>query len=144
MRLEDCFELGLLKKILPDTEKAKRSLESAKRRLSVAEKAFNSKIYEDAIVDAYTAMFHAGRALLFKDGIKERSHYGLYVYLKEVYKEKLEPRFINELNTLRLERHEILYGLEEIEVKESEALETISTAKDFINAVEKLLKRRSN
>lgn len=141
MRLEDCFELGLLKKILPDLEKAKRSLEAAKRRLKIAEKAFNARIYEDAVVDAYTAMFHAGRALLFKDGIKERSHYGLYIYIKEVYKEKLEPRFINELNTLRLERHEILYGLEETRVEESQALETISISKDFIEATEKLLKK---
>jgi len=30
------------------------------------------------ILAAYTAMFHAARAVLYKDGIQEKSHYATY------------------------------------------------------------------
>lgn len=140
MDLKECFEKELLRKETPDIEKAKRSIEIAKRKLENANKALNAEIFEDAIIDAYTSMFHASRAILFKDGIKERSHYALYVYLKEKYKDGLEPRFINELNSLRMERHELMYGLEKApEIEETEATAVILTAGDFIKAVEKLL-----
>ena len=138
MKIEECFEKGLLKKDIKDINKAKKSIEIAKHKTEISKKVFDIKIFEDSIVNAYAAMFHAARALLYKDGIKERSHYGLFVYVKEKYKDKLEPRFINELNALRLERHELLYGLEKTEIKEVEAEGAIKIAEDFINAVEKL------
>jgi len=140
MDLKECFEKELLKKDIPDIEKAKKSIEIARHKLENANKALNAQIFEDAVIDAYTSMFHASRAILFKDGIKERSHYAIYVYLKEKYKDKLEPRFLNELNSLRMERHELMYGLEKAsEIKEIEANDVILIAQDFIDAVEKLL-----
>ena len=84
-------------------------------------------------------MFHAGRALLYKDGFSEKSHFGLFVYIKERYGNKLEPRFINELNSLRLERHELLYGLEKPEIKEVEAEDAIKIAEDFIKSIKSLI-----
>ena len=85
-------------------------------------------------------MFHAGRALLFKDGFNEKSHYGLYVYIKEKYKDKLEIRFLNELDALRIGRHEILYSLESTKINKGDVEDVISVAKDFTSAVEKLVK----
>ncbi|OIO63356.1 hypothetical protein AUJ69_01210 [Candidatus Woesearchaeota archaeon CG1_02_47_18] len=87
-------------------------------------------------------MFYAARALLFKDGVIEKSHYGLFLYVKEEYSDKLERRFINELNVLRLERHEISYGLEKPEVTQSEAEDSVRIAVDFIRAVEKIIDTR--
>ena len=129
----------MLKKDIPDIKKAKKAIEIAKHKLEIAERIFDIEIYEEAIINAYSAMFHAGRALLFRDGFKEKSHFGLFVYIKELYQNKIEPRFINELNALRLERHELLYGLEKPEVREVEAEDIIAVDRDFIKAIEKLL-----
>lgn len=62
------------------------------------------------------------------------------VYLREKYQHMLEPRFLHELNSLRLERHEILYSLENLEVTKEEAEHMIALAKDFISAIEAMLK----
>ncbi len=85
-------------------------------------------------------MFHAARALLFKDGHKERSHYALCIYVKERYGTKIEMKYIHELNTLRMQRHDIMYGLEERpEIMEIETESAISVATGFLGAVKKLL-----
>ncbi len=139
MNLKECFEKGLLKKERPDKAKAMKSIEAAKHKLNIAKSTFDAKIYEESIINAYAAMFHAARALLFRDGIVEKSHFGVYVYIKEKYSQKVEARFINELNALRLERHELWYGLEKPEIKEVEAEDVIAVAGDFIKAVEKIL-----
>lgn len=139
MNVQDCFEKELLKKDRPDLVKTKKSLEIAKYKLGRAEKLFSLKIFEEAVTNSYAAMFHSARALLFKDGIKEKSHFALFVYVKEKYSDKLEKRFINELNSLRLERHEINYGLEKIEIEKEEAEDMIKVTKDFIFAVKKII-----
>ncbi len=140
MNIEECFRKELLKKDAPSKEKCKKSIQSAEHKLSIAKRTFDAKIFEETIVNGYASMFHASRALLFLDGIKERSHYGLYVYVKEAYKDKLEPKFIIELNALRLERHELLYGLEKVEISEVEAEDILKIAEDFIKAIEKLVR----
>jgi len=140
MDVNECFEKGLLKEEKPDAAKAKKSIDIAKHKLEIARSTFEAEIYEETIVNAYSAMFHAGRSLLFKDGVSEKSHYALYVYLKEKYSNKIEARFVNELNSLRLERHELQYGLEKIEIKEVEAEDVIAVASDFIKVIEKLIK----
>lgn len=141
MNVEDCFEKGLLKKENPDIEKSQRSIEMSKYKLGLAKRLFDLKIFDETITNSYSAMFHAARALLFKDGIKEKSHYALFLYIKENYANKLERRFINELNALRLARHDIHYGLEKPEVKKVEAEDVIKVTEDFILAVENILKK---
>ncbi len=95
-------------------------------------------ILDMAEVSCYSAMFHAARALLFKDGYREKSHYALYVYLKEKYSGKIEPKFLNELNILRLERHEIFYGLEEQEFDDGSIRRAITLAAAFISQVKRI------
>jgi uncharacterized protein (UPF0332 family) len=142
MNVNECLEKGLLKKDVKSRDKAEKSIEVARHKLSIAKRTFDVNIYEETIINGYAAMFHAGRAILFRDGLVEKSHYGLYVYIKERYGEKIEPRFINELNSLRLERHELLYGLEKVEIKEAEAEDIIRIAEDFVKAVEALISKK--
>lgn len=139
MRLKECFEKGLLRKSAPDKRKALRSVQVAKNKMREAERLFGADFWNQTILAVYTAMFHAARALLYKDGIKERSHYGLYVYLREKYRDRLEFRFINELNVLREERHELMYGLEVEKHGEEEAQGLLKVCGAFIKAVEKLV-----
>ena len=65
MNVQQCFEEGLLKKSSPDKEKAVRSLEKADEKLSLASEELNAGFSESAVLTAYTAMFHASRALLY-------------------------------------------------------------------------------
>jgi uncharacterized protein (UPF0332 family) len=139
MNIKDCFENGLLRKDIKDLVRARKSIEVAKHKLDIAQHTFDADIFEEALINSYAAMFHAARALLFRDGIVEKSHFGLYVYLKEKYSQKIEPRFLNELNNLRLERHELMYGLEKMQVSEADAVSIIKTAEQFIKSAEKLL-----
>ena len=140
MNIEQCLEQGLLAKTKPDPEKAKSSIEMAQHKLRLAEAEFEHRLFESATISAYTAMFHSGRALLFRDGFKERSHFAVYIYTSEKYSNKIERKYLSELNSLRLQRHDLMYGLEKnIEVQESDADTTIKMAEGFLQAIQKIL-----
>ena len=137
--VKDCFEFRLLRKINPDNEKSKKSLEIAENRLENGKKALNYKMYRYVILEAYMAMFHASRSLLYRDGIQEKSHYAISIYLKEKYKDKIPLYILNYLNIHRTERHEAMYGLEYDPDKE-DAIKALDDAKTFIKEVKKVLK----
>jgi len=140
LNIEDCLEEGLLKKVPPNKDKAIKSLEKSKHLLELAESELNNGFYESAIVSAYMSVFHAARAILFRDGFKERSHYALYVYISEKYEGKIEKWLINELNALRLQRHELMYDIEKsVEVLEEDANTALNIAKEFLKSVKKIL-----
>lgn len=140
MNVEHCINEGLLVKGKSDTEKAKMSLQMAEHKIELAEKEFEHEIFENAIISAYTSMFHSARALLFRDGFKERSHFAIFVYVNEKYSSKIERKYINELQALRMQRHELMYGLGKgPEIEESEAGSAIKAAKGFLESVGKMV-----
>ncbi len=142
MNLDECFAEGLLKKSRPDLEKAKLSLKIARKNLNDAEGQLKMGMYGWALIAAYTSMFHAARALLYKDGVKERSHYCVSTYLKEKYAGVIEAKYLHELNVLREQRHRTLYGDIDVKVKEieeAEAESSIAIASGFLAAVAKIL-----
>lgn len=131
-----------VKKIMPDIKRAHNSLTMAEHKLHRAEADLDTGSYEEAMLAAYTSMFHSARALLFKDGYKERNHYGLCIYIREKYSGIIEMKYINELNALRTIRHKIIYGDEDInirEVQEAEAESAIKLAKGFLVVVKKII-----
>ena len=123
-------------------EKADKSMEIAKSRLEGSKEImnFNKKIlYHHIIVEAYTAMFHASRALLYKEGIQEKSHFAVYIYLKENYAGIIPINIINLLSIYRIERHDALYGLDYKPSKE-DAIEAINDAEMFIAEIDKTIR----
>ena len=136
--VEDCLKARLLRKTAPDMEKTKRSLEVGRQKLIEAEKALKLGIFEYAVLQAYMSMFHTSRALLYRDGFQEKSHFAIYVYLKEKYSSKISLPVLNLLNIHRTERHEALYGLEYKPGKD-DALEAIKDAKLFASEIGKLI-----
>lgn len=133
----DFFKERLLRTINPDNDKAKKSMEIAGERLKMAQKAFNLKLFSYVMLEAYTAMFHAARSLLYKDGIQEKSHYAMYLYLKEKHSHEIPVSIIELLNIHRTERHDALYGLD-YKPSEEEAKTSIEDAKIFVNEIRKL------
>lgn len=136
--VDDCFKYRLLRTIKPDKEKTDKSLEISKNRLKEAERAIEFKIYQYAIIESYMAIFHAARALLYKDGVQEKSHFAIFIYLKEKYSDKIPLNILNLLNIHRIERHEAMYGLE-YSPQEQDALVALEDAKVFINEIEKII-----
>lgn len=140
MRLNECFKKRLLRRERPDLEKSKRSIEVAGAKLNEAERAFNHGLLDATVVLAYTTMFHAARAILFKDGIIEKSHVCLIEYLREKYVNtgRLSGSLINTLNSIRIDRHETLYGLK-TESSEKDAGYCLNKAKEFLSTVKNML-----
>jgi len=140
MRLNECFRKRLLRRERPDLEKSKRSIEVAEAKLNEAEKAFGHGLLDATVVLAYTTMFYAARAILFKDGIVEKSHVCLIEYLREKYVNtgRLSGFLINTLDSIRIERHETLYGLE-TESSEKDAKYCLNKAKEFLSTVKNML-----
>jgi uncharacterized protein (UPF0332 family) len=136
VNLNECFKQGLLKKIAPDIENARKSLHESKRNVSDAEKNLKIGCYNVVVILSYTAMFHAARGLLFKDGVKERSHVCIPIYIKGRYPQL--GKFADILDSYRIFRHRTVYGLEVL-IDRAEAEEALGTAKEFIKGIEKLV-----
>jgi len=137
MKLDDCFRRGLLKRIPPDRENALRSLELSLSNIDDAAENLRIHRYRVVIVSSYTAMFHSARAILFKDGVKERSHECIPIYLKENYPD-LE-RNANILDAYRRLRHHAIYGLDQV-LDEVEAKAALDSAREFTQKVNKIIK----
>ena len=135
---EDCFKFRLLRKIKPDKDKSKKSLEIAESRLERAKEALKINIFDFVILESYMSMFHAARALLYKDGIQEKSHYAISIYLKEKYSSKIPLPVINFLEIHRTERHEAMYGLEYKPEKKDAGL-ALKDAEIFIKEIKKII-----
>jgi uncharacterized protein (UPF0332 family) len=84
-------------------------------------------------------MFQAARALLFHDGIIQKSHACVVAYLKEHYSSELGQDKINWLDTYRLERLESFYGLEKSNVDEHEAEDALEKSEKFLESVQQIL-----
>lgn len=139
MRLNACFRKRLLRRERPDVEKSRRSIEVAQAKLNAAEQAFSHGLLDATVVLAYTTMFHAARAILFKDGIIEKSHVCLIAYLREKYVNtgRLSGALINTLDAIRIDRHETLYGLE-TESSENDARYCLKKASEFLSTVSRI------
>lgn len=134
--IDDCFKRGL-RKTDPDIDSAKRSILTAQRHLKEAAATFGAKAYSSTVISSYEAMFHAARALLFKDGVKEHSHVCIPVYIKDAYPE-LES-YANVLDTYRIYREKVAYGLD-VEVMEKEARDAMDNAGEFVKAMGAIIK----
>lgn len=103
--IDDCFERGLLRKVEPSRTKSDQSLIQARDWLSEAKKNFKAEAYRSALSSAYLVIFHSARAILFRDGVREKSHYCIGLYLqKYVEKGTLEeewPMFFDRIRSVR-------------------------------------------
>lgn len=138
MTVEKLLREGWLKKVPPSKERAVKSLEVADRFLGSARKSFDIASYDMAIMAAYSAAFHAARAVLFLDGFAERSHFAVYDYLREKHKD-LGMAEVESFNAYRRLRHGVAYGLDTV-VNEDDALSAIAFAERFLKCVKAYLK----
>jgi uncharacterized protein (UPF0332 family) len=132
VNLRECFEKRLLVRARVSEETIRGTLNLAKHCVERATGIFKIGYFDVSLSLAYQSMLHAARAITFKDGIKERSHLCVILYLKERYRQ--DPTMLKHLNLLdsyRISRHEIVYRGGE--VSEKECLRAIEDAREFLN-----------
>lgn len=92
------------------------------------------------IIASYTSVFHSARAILFNDGIAERSHFAVYEYLKAKHK-RFGGEMLNAFDLYRKLRHSVAYGLDTY-VEKEDAEKIIEFASDFLEKTKQYFKSR--
>ncbi len=136
--IDELFEKRLLRRIPVDMDKVYSSIKISETKLTEAKKLFNADFFSNVLLSAYTSMFHASRSLLYKEGIQEKSHFASYIYIREIFSDKISKALINSFNNYREIRHNILYG-EESEIEKEDAENALQDAEDFLEEVKEIL-----
>lgn len=139
--LDNCFRKGLLRKVDPSKRKSERSIEEAEKWLKETNINLESGAFDSAQLSVYLVFFHSARAVLFRDGIREKSHYCLGIYLDLAYNKKglLEKNWIHLFNRMRSTRHQHQYSFH-VKPSREELAENIKSAREFRDRILKLLK----
>ena len=139
--LQDCFDDRKLRKIQPDILKAEQSLKAAEEKHKEANEIRSAGFPKMAVVLAYASMFHAGRALLYKDGIQEKSHYCLVQYIREnyVWSGLLDPEIITTMDHFREQRNDVFYGFSPHNILDEEAKNGMEVSKKMIEKVKEII-----
>ncbi len=137
--LENCFNRRLLRPVEPSKEKSELSIKQAREWLNEAEKNLENDAYRSAQISTYLALFHSARAILFRDGVREKSHYCIGIYLeKYVNSGDLEEEYIMLFDRMRSARNTDQYSFQTAPSLE-EVESGIKSANMFINRMNQLL-----
>ncbi len=142
MDVKDCLKERILRRTSPSLEKTQLSIKIAESKLEEAKKLFAADFFNNSVLSAYTSMFHVARALLYKDGIQEKSHFAVCIYLNEKYSNKIPKNLLNSFNVLRENRHRILYGIEQ-DVSKEDAESAVLDSEDFLMEIKKILENKN-
>ena len=139
-RLDECYERGLLRKVAPSNDKAMQSLAQAREWVTEAGYDCDADALRSALMAAYMGYFHAARAVLYRDGVREKSHYCIGVYL-ESYRERglLEDEWVLQFDHMRGLRHDDQYSLDARPTIQ-EVRQSVAEAGKFIERMELLVK----
>ncbi len=114
----------------------KLEIDEGSNDLKKAQESFAQKDFSWSIVKSYMSMFHLARAMLYRDGFKEKSHSGLHMYLEHLSViGTIEPSFAKNFKIAMLYREEAEY---QSKFSEAKAKESLSIAKDFSNFIKYL------
>lgn len=138
--VDQCFERGLLKRTAKSKSIAMQDIKQAEFFLNEAHDLINLKKKEMGAIALYNAAFHAARALLYRDGVKEKSHYCLQKYLEEKYEKtgQIKPEHISLFDLLRGIRQEVQYNVTKIKFEEN-LEELFDRTEQFIEKIKAIL-----
>lgn len=118
----------------------KKELATAEEDLAEAQDRFQNSRYKYATINAYYAIFHAARALLYSKGYRERSHQCFSIALEALFVEKglMKKRFIRIFEDNMSLREQADYSSS---FSRGSAFLSISNAEEFIMMVKTLFTR---
>ncbi len=134
---KECVEKGLLRRIPPSREKAVQSIGKAKQLLEEAKASLEEGRVNSTIIVAYLAIFHAARAMLFKDGYREKSHECTIRFLEEKHPE-INLKKTESLEKYKSERSHTQYDVT-YSPNEEQAEKMVKFTEKFIQTMEKLV-----
>lgn len=129
MTYDDCVKRGRLKKSVIDDSVFQRTMKMAEEDIDAAKASLEQENLAWAMIQAYSSMLNISRAILFRDGYVEKSHYCVVEYLRYYYYDDLEDH-IERLDLMRKERHQILYDSRET-VNKNSAETRVKWAEEF-------------
>ncbi len=96
---DDCLKKGKIVRFPAVKKLAVKELSVAQEDLTTCQQSLKHKNFKWATVQAYYAMFHAARTLLYHKGYREKSHYCLILAMKSFYVSEgvLEMRLVESL-----------------------------------------------
>ncbi|MDE1850623.1 MAG: HEPN domain-containing protein [Candidatus Micrarchaeota archaeon] len=139
MKIDELLSKGLIRREKIDGSEISGSISLAEKFLERGRGNFDIRYYDVAFLLAYTAMFHAARALLFKAGFNERSHFGLIQALKGIYDDEELNKYLNVLDSYRMSRHAVQYSGESS--SEQDATSSLDDAGRFIKIAKRVLNK---
>lgn len=133
------MERGKIKDFPQAKKLVSKELRLAKEDLRTAQESFEKKDYKWSTIQAYYSMFHTGRALIYKKGYREKSHFCLIEALKSLYVSEhiLSSEFLEALQLGKtLRENADYYG----DFDESGTESMLSSAEEFLAEAKKILK----
>ncbi len=129
---KQCLEAGRIVPFPKGKDLVGKELAVARSDLLDAKASYRDHRYKWSTIQAYYAMFHAARALLYSRGYREKSHYCLAVALRALFvaEGQLDAKFARDfLNAMNL-RQAADY---EAEYSQSGAKALVASADRFID-----------
>jgi uncharacterized protein (UPF0332 family) len=129
-----------LLRIKPDNKLVTKEIKGAEYDLKRAIESLEKEDFKWATVQAYYSMFHSARALLYKEGYREKSHTALRIALKELFVNsgKISGEAYRDFEDAMDLRQEADYGLE---YSVPSSTDTVNEARKFLEMVKNILNR---
>jgi uncharacterized protein (UPF0332 family) len=80
-----CLKTGKIRRFADGRELAPAEMKAARHDLDESRRSLAAEGYKWATIQAYYAMFHTARALVYARGYRERSHRCLVIALRALY-----------------------------------------------------------
>src|SRR3989344_1415698 len=99
MDINECIQKRFLVKEEPSIDLIEKEMKESAYDLASAQRALEEKDHKLCIVKCYYSMFHAGKAVCFQNGYREKKHIAVLIVLEHLNKEgKIEGRFVNDFS----------------------------------------------
>jgi uncharacterized protein (UPF0332 family) len=137
MNIQAYLDKSMVKFTVPDPISSLKSLEQSRRHLADAEENLYTMRHRVVVLSSYAAMFHAAKAVLYRDGVDENGQEYIPIYLRSRYPQLMAKA--NVLDVLRRFSHVAFFGLD-TEAYEEDAIVSLEAAVDFLKSIEGILK----
>jgi len=110
MTIQNLIDNGYISNFEFEKNAINIELNDAHYDLEKAKKSFEEEDYKWTVIQAYYSIFHICRALLYKNNFREKSHYGLYLYIEQLhYQQQFPEKFVNMFKAGLFARQEANY-----------------------------------
>jgi len=138
---DDCLKRKKIVRFLAAPGLAVKEARTAEEDLSAAKLSLKQKNYKWATIQAYYAMFHAARTMLYLKGYREKSHYCLILSMKAFYVSEgaLDARLVESFHLAKVLRENADY---ENTFDSESAKSLVGQAEEFVSAAKSVLNSR--